>query len=103
MAGIWVVGEIADGGLARISTEVATLARGLAESAAEVSGIVVDPEPRKPAEELARFLPRVTAVSEPAIDGHAGATIVGERIASLVAKDSPDYLLLGAGPEGRDT
>ena len=33
MPGIWVVGEIADGGLARISTEVATLARGLGETA----------------------------------------------------------------------
>ena len=33
MPDIWVVGEIADGGLARISTEVSTLARGLGETA----------------------------------------------------------------------
>ena len=41
MAGLWVVGEVtADGGLARISTEVATLARTIASDASqEVAGI----------------------------------------------------------------
>jgi len=104
MPGIWVVGEIADGGLARISTEVATLARGLGETAGhDVSGIVVGAQPKKAADELARFLPRVVAVSEPATDGNAAATIVAERIAALARNSGPDYLLLGAGPEGRDT
>jgi hypothetical protein len=53
MAGsIWVVGETtADGTLARISTEVATLARGLAEAAGlDVAGVVVAPDPTAAAE-----------------------------------------------------
>jgi electron transfer flavoprotein alpha subunit len=105
MAGhIWVMAEIGDGGLARISTEVATLARSLAEQAGrKVSGVVVGADPEKAAKELARYLPRVVVVNEPATDGHAGATIVAERVASLAASDGPDYVLLGAGPEGRDT
>jgi electron transfer flavoprotein alpha subunit len=104
MPGIWVVGEIADGGLARISTEVATLGRGLAESGgADISGIVVGAEPRKAADELARYLPRVVVVTEPAVGKNAAATIVGEQIAAIAEQNGPDYLLLGAGPEGRDT
>ncbi|HET9615004.1 MAG TPA: hypothetical protein VFP22_09340, partial [Candidatus Limnocylindrales bacterium] len=44
---IWVQGETtADGGLARISTEVATLARSLGEAAGrEVVGVVVAADP----------------------------------------------------------
>ena len=49
MAGIYVIGEVtADGHLANISAEVATLARNVAaESDQELSGIVVaaDPQP----------------------------------------------------------
>ena len=58
MAGaIWVHGETtADGGLANISTEVATLARTLAEAAGrEVVGVVVAADPSAAAAELARL------------------------------------------------
>lgn len=105
MAGaIWVIGETADGGLARISGEVATLARSFgAASGRDVAGVVVAAEPSAAAEQLAAFVPQVIAVAEPATAGHAGATIVAERVAALVERDAPDYLLLGAGPEGRDT
>jgi hypothetical protein len=44
MAGIWVHGELAgDGSLAKLSTEVATLARAVAEELgdAEVTGVVI--------------------------------------------------------------
>jgi electron transfer flavoprotein alpha subunit len=104
MAGLWVVGEpTADGGLARISTEVATLGRRLADaSGRDLTGIVVAADPTPAAKELARFLPRVLALAEPLAADHASATIAAERIAGLAREDPPDYILVGAGPDGRD-
>ena len=105
MAGaIWVHGETtADGSLARISTEVATLARTLAEAGGrEVVGIVVSSDPAAAAEELAGYVPRVLAVTEPATADHAAGTIVGERLAALIAQAEPAFFFAGAGPEGRD-
>jgi electron transfer flavoprotein alpha subunit len=105
MAGeIWVHGEVtAEGGLANISAEVATLARTLGEAAgAAVVGIVVAADPTAAATELARYLPRVLAVTEPAIADHAAGTIVGQRLAALIEREQPAWLLTGAGPEGRD-
>ena len=101
---IWVHGEIApDGSLAKISTEVATLARQLGETASrDVVGVVVGADPAAAAKELARFVPRVLAVTEPATADHAAGTIVGERLAALIEREKPAYLLTGAGPEGRD-
>ena len=93
-----------DGSLAKISTEVATLARALAEaSGGEAVGLVVAAEPDAAAKELARFLPRVLKVTEPAAAGHAWATIAAERAVPLLATaGEDDIVLLGAGPDGRD-
>ncbi len=103
-APIWVHGEIApDGSLAKISTEVATLARALGEAGGrDVVGVVVAAAPKAAATELARFVPRVLAVTEPATADHAAATIVGQRLAVLIEREKPAVLLAGAGPEGRD-
>ena len=106
MAGIWVHGEIAgDGSLAKLSTEVATLARALAADTrrsrsrrASSSG----PSRRRPPTELARFVPRVLTVTEPATADHAAGTIVAQRLAALIEAHQPDIVLTGAGPEGRD-
>ena len=104
MGALWVIGEpTAEGGLARISTEVATLARKLGEAAKrDVVGVVVAADPKPAAEELAAFLPRVLAVTEPAAADHAWATVAAERIAALAQGDGPDYIVTGAGPDGRD-
>jgi electron transfer flavoprotein alpha subunit len=101
---IWVHGELApDGSLARISAEVATLARSLGESAGrDVVGVVVGGDPTAAANELAAFVPRVLTVTEPATADHAAGTIVGERLAALIERDKPAFLITGAGPEGRD-
>ncbi len=106
MAGaIWVVAETTGGGsLARISGEVATLARGIAAAAGrDVVGVVVAPDPGRAADELATYLPRVLAVAEPMAAEHAAAGPIAERVAELTGRDQPEYLFLGAGPEGRDT
>jgi electron transfer flavoprotein alpha subunit len=101
---IWVHGELApDGSLAKISTEVATLARKLGESGGrEVVGVLVASDPGAAATELARYLPRVLSVTEPATADHAAGTIVGQRLAALIGREQPAHLLTGAGPEGRD-
>jgi electron transfer flavoprotein alpha subunit len=101
---LWVHGEIApDGSLAKISTEVATLARQLGEAASrDVVGVVVGADPAAAAKELARFVPRVLAVTEPATADHAAGTIVGERLTALIEREKPAHLFTGAGPEGRD-
>jgi electron transfer flavoprotein alpha subunit len=101
---IWVHGEIApDGTIARISTEVATLARELGAAAGrDVVGVIIGSDPGAAADELARFVPRVLTVTERATSDHAAGTIVGERLFELIEREQPAYLLTGAGPEGRD-
>jgi electron transfer flavoprotein alpha subunit len=102
--GIWVHGEVAgDGSLAKLSTEVATLARALAEASGEpVTGVVIAADPAGAATTLADYVPRVLAVAEPETAEHAAATIVAQRLAALVAEHQPRIVLTGAGPEGRD-
>jgi electron transfer flavoprotein alpha subunit len=105
VAGIWVHGELApDGSLAKLSTEVATLARSLAADSggAEVTGIVVGTDPAGAAKELAKYVPKVWTVTEPLTGDNAAGMIVAERIAELVEANDPDIILTGAGPEGRD-
>jgi electron transfer flavoprotein alpha subunit len=100
---IWVVGEVVGGQLARISTEVATLGRTLAEAAGvPVVGVVVDAAPTAAATELAGYVPRVLAIADPVVADNVGATVVAERLAGLAARDDPTLILLGAGSEGRD-
>jgi electron transfer flavoprotein alpha subunit len=102
--GIWVHGEVAgDGSLAKLSTEVATLARALAEASGEpVTGVVIGADPAGAAATLADFVPRVLAVAEPETAEHAAGTIVAQRLAALVAEHQPRIVMTGAGPEGRD-
>jgi electron transfer flavoprotein alpha subunit len=104
MAGLWVVGEVtAEGGLARISTEVATLARTLAEAAGQdVAGIVVAADPAPAAAELANYLPRVLAVAEPAAAQRPWSMVAAERIAGLLEPETKQFVFIGAGPDGRD-
>ena len=96
MAGaIWVVGETgADGSLAHISAETATLARTLAEAAgAEAVGVVVAVAPDAPAKELAGYVSRVLTVAEPALADHASATVVAVRLAKLAEGEEPAVIL----------
>ena len=102
MAGIVVVGEVGgDGHLARISAEVATLARSLGSAAGvAVRGLVVAADPAIAAAELARYLPNVESVAAPELADHVPAQRIATE-AVRVAADA-DYLVLGASPDGRD-
>jgi electron transfer flavoprotein alpha subunit len=104
MGVLWVVGETgADGGLARISAEAATLARDLgASSGREVVGIVVAADPTRVADELATYVPKVLTITEPTAAEHAWSAVAAGRLAELLKAERPDAILVGAGPDGRD-
>jgi electron transfer flavoprotein alpha subunit len=106
MGELWVIGEPgAEGGLARLSTEVATLARELAGvNGHEVVGIMIAPDPGEAAKELARFVPRVVAIAAPASGEHAWSSLAAAQVAGLLAASAtlPEVVFVGAGPDGRD-
>jgi electron transfer flavoprotein alpha subunit len=101
---VWIVAETgADGSLARSSSEVATLARTLAEAAGgTAAGIVVAPDPAAAAKELAGYVARVVAVAMPDVAGHTWAQAAAQQAAAILASESPAAVLTGAGPDGRD-
>jgi electron transfer flavoprotein alpha subunit len=106
MGELWVIGEpTPDGGLARISAEVATLARDLgAQGGREVVGIAIGATPDAMAGEFARYLPAVRAITEPRAAEHAWSALAAGHVAALLeaAGEPPDLVLVGAGPDGRD-
>ena len=107
MGALWVVAEPGtDGGLARISTEAATLARELGATATrDVVGIVVAADPAAAAAELATYLPLVWAIADPAAAEHAWSAVAAVHVANLLtaeASDAPDVIFTGAGADGRD-
>ncbi len=106
MGAVWVIAEVgADGSLARISTEIATLARDVARAAgSEAVGVVVAADPGPAAAALAEYLPRVLAVTEPDVEGHAWAIPAAERVAALARSETPgpSLILAGANADGRD-
>jgi electron transfer flavoprotein alpha subunit len=104
MPRFWVVGEPnADGSISKLSTEVATIARALADAAGgDAIGVVVAAKPGRAAAELAAFLPRVIAIAEPGIAGHAWSVPAAEGVAAVLGDDADGLVLLGAGPDGRD-
>ncbi len=107
MGALWVVAEPgADGAIARVSAEAATLARELAGSAKrDVVGIVIGADPSAMATELAGYLPVVWAITDPAAAEHAWSAVAAAHLANLLAagdSDVPDAVFVGAGADGRD-
>jgi electron transfer flavoprotein alpha subunit len=102
MGTIAVIAEVAaDGTLARISTEVATLARTLAKASGhDLRGLVVALDPAAAATELAGYLPEVEAVAAPELADHVAPQRVAAEALRLAR--SADLVLLGASPDGRD-
>jgi electron transfer flavoprotein alpha subunit len=99
---ILVVAEVADGTLTRLSTELATLARTLAEqSGGSAAGLVVDAAPDAAAAELAMYLPRVVSVTSPAAGAETWAPHAAAEAARL-AGEGTTHVLLGATNDGRD-
>jgi electron transfer flavoprotein alpha subunit len=102
MGVLLVIAEVGpDGGLARISTEVATLARTLATvSGHEARGLVVATDPTGAAAELAHYLPAVDAVAAPELTDHAAPQQVAAEAARYA--EGAAHIFVGASPDGRD-
>jgi electron transfer flavoprotein alpha subunit len=99
---ILAVAEVADGAPTKLSTEVATLARGLAEAAGgSAIGLVVDAAPDATAGALATYLPRVVAVTSPAVAGEVWAPHAAAEVRRLV-DEGVTHILVGATADGRD-
>ncbi len=99
---ILAVAEIADGAPTKLSTEVATLARHLAEaSGGQAVGVVVDAAPDAAAGALAAFLPRVVAVTSPTVATEVWAPHAAAEVRRLVDQ-GVTHVLVGATADGRD-
>jgi electron transfer flavoprotein alpha subunit len=97
-----VVGEVADGALTRLSAEIATLARSLAEgSGGSAIGLVLDPTPVAAANELATFVGSVEAVTAPQTESETWAPYALAEVERLVS-DGVTHVLLGVTADGRD-
>jgi electron transfer flavoprotein alpha subunit len=99
---ILAIGEVADDTLTRLSTEIATLARQLADQAGgSAVGLVVDAAPDGAAAELATYLPRVVAVTAPAVASEVWAPHAAAEVRRL-AGEGVTHVLVGATTDGRD-
>ena len=101
MAEIWAVGEIAEGQPTKLTLELATLARRLAEASGGRSRtLIVGPGAQQAASAVAPYGP-VTAVEADA-SGRPVASVVAPRVAALIAQRQPSFVLVGASNDGKD-
>jgi electron transfer flavoprotein alpha subunit len=102
MGEIWVIAEVVGDGPARVSTEVATLARRLGvASGRPVVGVVVAADPDAAARGMAAYLPDVLSIRAPEAGGETVAA-AARRLVGLVERRQPDHILVAATPDGRD-
>jgi len=104
MAVIWAIGEIADGVPTKLTLELATLARSLAEQAGgESQTVLIGAGAAKAAEQVAPYAGSVLTVDvEPGTAAGPAAAVVAPRLAAMIEERKPDYLLLGASNDGKD-
>src|SRR5689334_9959394 len=103
MAGqIWAIGEIADGQPTKLTLELATAARKLAEkSGGEARTVLVGNCASGAAATAAAYGPGVLSV-EADTNGKPLSAVIATRVAALVAERKPDFLLIGASNDGKD-
>jgi len=103
MSTIWAIGEIPDGVPTKLTLELATLARQLAEKAGGQSRtILVGQGTARAAEAAAPYSGAVLAVEvEPSANGPVAAQ-VAPRLAALIEEHKPDVVLIGASNDGKD-
>lgn len=101
MPGILVIGEIANGAPTRLTLELATLARGMAEATgASASVLLTGAGAAEAAVETATYgLP--VLVADGATAGPTAAGIAAQA-AAVIADRTPDWVLVGASPDGKD-
>jgi len=105
MATVWAIGEIADGAPTKLTLELATLARQLADaSGGSAAAVLVGEDANAAGIEVAKYVPTVLAVdTEKALGDRPASAVAAPRVAALVAERKPDFLLVGASNDGKDT
>ena len=101
MAAIWAVGEIADGVPSKLTLELATLARQLAEKAGgESRTVLIGKGAGEAAKEAAVYGDVLAVEADP---GTAPiASVVAPKLAALTAERKPEVVLCGASSDGKD-
>jgi electron transfer flavoprotein alpha subunit len=101
MAAIWAVGEIADGVPSKLTLELATLARQLADKASgESKTVLIGKGASEAAKDVASYGDVLAVEADP---GTAPvASVVAPKLAALVAERNPDVVLCGASSDGKD-
>jgi electron transfer flavoprotein alpha subunit len=104
MAAIWAIGELVDGGPTKLTLELATLARQLAEaSGGNAAAVLVGEGASTAASDVAEYVAMVLAVdTEEVFNDRPVAEVIAPRIAALIAQHKPDFVLLGASNDGKD-
>lgn len=103
MTQIWAVGELFQGQPTRLTLELATLARTLAEAAgAEARTVLIGSLAPGAARSVAAYGPAVIALAAAADDSPAALTAAAALV-PLITERNPDILLIGATPDGKDT
>jgi electron transfer flavoprotein alpha subunit len=104
MAEIWAVGEITDGQPTKLTLELATLARQLAEaSASEARTVLVGPAAQHAAAAVAPFSGPILAVeTDASVADRPVASVIAPRVAALIEQRKPDFVLVGASGDGKD-
>ena len=104
MAEIWAIGELADGAPTKLTFELATLARQLAEaSGGTAHTLLIGAGAGGAAAQVARYGPGVLALDiDAALSDRPAASVAAPRVARLIEERSPDFLLVGASNDGKD-
>jgi len=103
MAAIWAIGEIADGKPTKLTLELATLARTLAEaSGGESKTVLVGGGASGAAAGAAAYGPDVLAVDIAGMADRPVAAVVAPRVFALINERKPDFVLVGASNDGKD-
>lgn len=101
MAGILVIGEIANGAPTRLTLELATLARGMAEAAGTTAAVLLAGAGAASAATETATSGLTVLVADGATAGPAAAGIAAQA-AAVIADRAPDWVLVGASPDGKD-
>ena len=104
MGAIWAIGELADGAPTKLTLELATLARTLAEkSGTTAATVLVGHGAAAAASAAAACGPDVLAAeTDAALDDRPVAAVIAPRVAEMVAQHQPAFLLIGASNDGKD-
>ena len=101
MATVWAIGEIYEGAPTKLSLELATLARQLAEkSGGEAKTVLIGTGASGAAASAAEYSGGVLALDVDTSGPVAAA--VAPRLAALIAERNPDIVLCGASNDGKD-